>query len=277
MANLSNQPNSLAAQARNIFASQVASALPELARAILDKLSHALDQPGSAPELQARRDAWLAFQAAGKAWVNGTNKSWKSVQTKFTQPSAALADVDVGNFQLMDNDVMEGRILASRLALRLLDVATWELSDLRLRVQHLEQSSELDAGDILRPEVQARLMVEQWAEAGLSRDAWITVQDVIQTRMVEHLLDSYHAANEYLVQNGVMVEIDLRPLVKRTPSAVVNAPLAGKDSPGLTARANSSNSPQPRSGVFNTAHHTANVFAHGSVQQCFSFCAFLQR
>lgn len=247
MANLSNQPNSLAAQARNIFASQVASALPELARAILDKLSHALDQPGSAPELQARRDAWLAFQTAGKAWVNGTNKSWKFVQTKFTQPSAALADVDVGNFQLMDNDVMEGRILASRLALRLLDVATWELSDLRLRVQHLEQISELDAGDILRPEVQARLMVEQWTEAGLSRDAWITVQDVIQTRMVEHLLDSYHAANEYLVQNGVMVEIDLRPLVKRTPSAVVNAPLAGKDSPSSLARANSSSSPQPRS------------------------------
>ena len=213
----------------------------------MDKLSHAVDQPGSAPELQARRDAWMAFQTAGKAWVNGTNRSWKFVQTAFTQPSAALADVDVGNFQLMDNDVMEGRILASRLALRLLDVATWELNDLRLRVQHLEQISELDAGDILRPEVQARLMVEQWAEAGLSRDAWITVQDVIQTRMVEHLLDSYHAANEYLVQNGVMVEIDLRPLVKRTPSAVVNAPLTGKDSSSSSAGANSSSSQQPRS------------------------------
>ena len=48
--------------------------------------------------------------------------------------------------------------------------------------------------------------------------------------MAEHLLEAYHAANEFLVRQGVMAEIDLRPLVKRTPSAVV----AGQ--PGSAAR-----------------------------------------
>ena len=250
MAILSNKPNNLAAQAREIFATQAASALPDLAKAVLEKLSISMNQPGSAPETQAKREAWMAFQTAGKAWVNGTHQAWKFVQTKSIQSSAAQADIDVGNFQLMDNDVMEGKILASRLALRLLDVATWELNDLRLRVQHLEHISELDSGDILRPEVQARLMVEQWAEAGLSREAWVTVQDVIQTRMAEHLLHSYHSANEFLVQNGVMAEIDLRPLVKRTPSAIVKTPSASGDSshPPFSSNSSASQSPGSRSG-----------------------------
>ena len=250
MAISSNKPNNLAAQAREIFATQAASALPDLAKAILEKLSILMNQPGSAPETQAKREAWLAFQTAGKAWVNGTHKAWKFVQTKSIQSGAAQADIDVGNFQLMDNDVMEGKILASRLALRLLDVATWELNDLRLRVQHLEDISELDSGDILRPEVQARLMVEQWADAGLSREAWVTVQAVIQTRMAEHLLHSYHLANEFLVQNGVMAEIDLRPLVKRTPSAIVKTPAASGDPshPSFNSNSSASQPPGSRSG-----------------------------
>ena len=118
---------------------------------------------------------------------------------------------------------MESKILASRLALRLLDVTTWELNDLRLRVQNLEQISELGAGDSLRPEVLARLMVEQWIDAGLSRETWVSVQEVIQTRLGDKLLEAYHAANEFLIENGVMAEIDLRPLVKLTPSGVTKA------------------------------------------------------
>ena len=247
MAISSNKPNNLAAQAREIFATQAALALPDLAKAILEKLSILMSQPGSAPETQARREAWTAFQTSGKAWVNGTHKAWKFVQTKSIQSGAAQADIDVGNFQLMDNDVMEGKILASRLALRLLDVATWELNDLRLRIQRLEHISELDSGDILRPEVQARLMVEQWADAGLSREAWVTVQAVIQTRMAEHLLHAYHSANEFLVQNGVMAEIDLRPLVKRTPSAIVKTPAASGDSSHQLFNSNSSTSQSPGS------------------------------
>jgi Protein of unknown function (DUF1631) len=120
------------------------------------------------------------------------------------------------------------RCAAFCLALRLLDVATWELNDLRLRVQNLEHISELAAGDILRPEVLARLMVDQWLDSGLSRDTWVSVQDVIQARLGEHLLEAYHAANEFLIKNGIMAEIDLRPLVKLTPSGITKTPAAKK-------------------------------------------------
>ena len=227
MATNNNKTNSLASQARELFTEQAGRVLPDLAKLVLDKLSVLVDQPGSAREMQDSRDAWLAFQVAGKVWVNGTNKAWKQALVSPPSPAAAKLDFDSEKFELMDNEVMENKILASRLALRLLDTASWELNDLRLRIQNLERVSELAADDVLRPEVLARHLLEQWTAASLSRETWIIVQEVIQSRLAEHLLEAYHTTNEFLVQQGVMAEIDLRPLVKRTPSAIVKGKTAG--------------------------------------------------
>lgn len=225
MADSNNKPSSLATQARDVFTTHAAQVLPDIAKAVLSKLVMLMDQPASAPVARERRDARLAFQAAGKAWINGTNKAWRAATRQTSQSMTATSNLGGGDFQLMDNDVMENKILASRLALHLMDVATWELRDLRLRVQNLDEISELQAGDVFRPDVLCRLMVEQWTDAGLSRDTWLAVQDLIQARLAEHLLESYHKANEFLVERGVMPDIDLRSTVKRTPSSTFKAPL----------------------------------------------------
>lgn len=209
----------LVEQARALFTERAARVLPALAKTIQDRLSALVDQPGSVREMQDRRDAWMAFQKSGAAWVRATTNAWTNAQTTPGANSPAKF-ADSGKFELMGNDVMEDKILASRLALRLLDFTSWELNDLRLRIQNLEAIAELHKQDILRPEVLAQHMVEQWSLASLPRDVWLVVQDVIQKDMGTHLLETYHATNEFLVQRGVMVEIDLRPLVKRTPSAV---------------------------------------------------------
>jgi hypothetical protein len=226
VADSNNKPSALVTQARDVFTIHAAQALPDIAKAILGKLVVLMNQPASAQVSRERRDAWLAFQAAGKAWTNGTNKAWRAATKQASQSMTATSDLGSGEFQLMDNDVMENKILASRLALHLLDVATWELRDLRLRVQSLEQICELQAGDIFRPDVLSSLMVEEWTDAGLSRDTWLAVQDLIQARLAEHLLEAYHKANEFLVERGVMPDIDLRSMVKRTPSSIVKAPSA---------------------------------------------------
>jgi hypothetical protein len=226
VADSNNTQSALATQARDVFTAHAAQALPDIGKAILGKLMVLMDQPASAPVARERRDAWLAFQTAGKAWTNGTNKAWREATRHASQSTTATSNLGSGDFQLMDNEVMENKILASRLALHLMDVVTWELRDLRLRVQNLDQISELQAGDIFRPDVLSRLMVEQWTDAGLSRGAWLAVQDLIQVRLAEHLLEAYHKANEFLVERGVMPDIDLRSMVKRTPSSIVNAPSA---------------------------------------------------
>lgn len=222
----SNKNSSLLVeQARALFTERAARILPILAKSIQDRLSALVDEPGSARDMQDRRDAWLAFQKSGDAWVRGTTAAWAGARTIPTTSSSSRF-LDSGKFELMGNDVMEDKILASRLALRLLDFASWELNDLRLRIQSLESISELHKQDILRPEVLAQHLVEQWGLAALPREVWIAVQSQIQKDMGEHLLETYHATNEFLVQQGVMAEIDLRPLVKRTPSAVGAAPAA---------------------------------------------------
>jgi len=198
-----------------LFVEHAGRIFPELTEAIKNKLAAMLDHSGSAREIQERRDAWHIFPLNSAAWTTGTVEAWRRIEGV---SGAGLPSfrADSLKFELVDNEVMENQILASRLALRLLDFASWELNDLRLRIQHLEAVSELHKDDIFRPEVLARHLMDQWTQAGLSRELWLMVQDILQKRLSEHFLEAYHAANEYLVQQGVMVEIDLRPLVKRT-------------------------------------------------------------
>lgn len=217
----SNHKNSLlATRARELFAEQVGRALPDIAKLLNEELLILVDQPGSAREMQERRDAWMTFRPSCAAWVQGTFEAWRKAQRQSGVTASTRVQMDGTKFQLVDNDVMEDKILGSRLALRLLDLASWELNDLRLRIQNLEGVPELHKDDIFRPEVLARHLIEQWTAAKLTRELWMMLQNTIQGRMGHHLMEAYHAANEFLMQNGVMVEIDLRSLVKRTPSAV---------------------------------------------------------
>ena len=219
-----NPSNLLTAKTRELFTAHAAKVLPEVARAVLEKLAELVDQAASAPVMQERRDAWLAFQSVGKAWTNGTNKAWKLAAVQAPQSTGTIFGIEDGKLELMDHEVMEVKILASRLGLRILDVASWELNDLRLRVKSLDNITELESWDILRPEVLARHMMEQWTATGLSRGTWIATQAEIAQLVAGHLLEGYHAANEFLVQQGVMSEIDLRPLVKRTLSSLNQEP-----------------------------------------------------
>ncbi len=208
--------------------------MPALASEIKARLSAAMDEAGNAREMQDRRDGWISFQENEIIWINATTDAWKKA---LAAPEATYSmPLDSGKFELMGNEVMENKILASRLALRLLDSASWELNDLRLRIQGLEGVSELPKEDILRPEVLSQNLVEQWTLAPLSRELWLTVQDLIQQRLTAHLLEAYRAANEFLIKENVMVDIDRRALVKRTPSAALNPPATMPPRPtGLSA------------------------------------------
>lgn len=214
----------LARQAREQFVAFAAGVMPALAADIKARLSAAMDVAGNAREMQDRRDGWMSFQENETIWVDATMAAWK--KALLAPAVTASMPLDSGKFELMGNEVMENKILASRLALRLLDSASWELNDLRLRIQGLEGVPELAKEDILRPEVLSQNLVEQWTLAPLSRELWLTVQDLIQQRLTAHLLEAYRAANEFLIKQNVMVDIDRRALVKRTPSAVPNAPAA---------------------------------------------------
>ena len=286
-----NKKNSLLSeQARALFTERTVRILPPLAKTIQDRLSSLVGQPASAREMQDRRDGWLAFQKNNAAWIQNTTRALTRARSAPLVASVSKLPSS-GSLELLGNEVMEDKIIASRLALRLLDFASWELSDLRLRIQNLDGIPELYKDDIFRPEVVARHLVEQWSAASLSRELWLSIQDLIQKSMAEQMLEVYHATNEFLVQQGVMADIDLRPMVKRTPSAVrtgfgsENGLEKGSESESLrggsgsasgfqgdgnghaNSRVNDSNNSRPSAGDMRGARNRSSTGSNNSVAE----------
>ena len=218
--------SAVAQQARALFVERAVRMLPGLAKAIGETLALMATQPGSITQMQEVHDTLLLYQTNSATWIQGTASAWARPPSLAAAP-AETTSVSLGKLELVGNEAVEHRIIASRLALRLLDAASWELNDLRLRIQSLEAVPELHRQDIFRPEVLAQRLVEQWTQAGLSVPVWLKVQDMVQKSMARQMLEIYHATNEFLIQQGVMPEIDLRPLVRRTPSVTSAVPLNG--------------------------------------------------
>ena len=97
--------------------------------------------------------------------------------------------------------------------------ASWELNDLQLRMQYLEGGDEL--ADDGRAAARGAVAAAGGAvgRAGLSREAWAAVQDVIQRSIVRACAEGLPATNEFLVGQGVLRDIDLSSRVKRGVAA----------------------------------------------------------
>ncbi|MCW5654925.1 DUF1631 family protein [Hydrogenophaga sp.] len=217
--------SSLAKQARELFVVHVGRALPEIVKACDTRLTSVLDQAGPAREIQARRDAWTAFQKNQTTWLNQSRKSLQRTLLPRFSNSGNPVSVS-GQLELVAEGAIDDQILASRLAMQVLDRSSTELNELRLRVQHLEGRQELPRGDVLLPDVIARILVDQWLDAHMSREAWGLVHDAVSPILATKLHEAYKAANEFLVSSGVMKEIDLQALVRRVPGSRSDTPAA---------------------------------------------------
>jgi hypothetical protein len=207
----------LARETRERFVLATEGAIAPLARAIRDRLTSLSSEAGTARAMQENRDDFVAFQGQATQWVTLSQTGWrKALGAGSGSPSTLPSAL---RLELIGDEVVESNILSSRLAQLIHDKASFELSDLRLRIQHLEGTTELDAKDVLKPETLAKLLVEQWLAVGLSRGLWTRVQDTVQQGLVEVVVKAYESANAYLIANGVMQEIDLKSFVRRTGSA----------------------------------------------------------
>ena len=205
--------------------------LAELGKACDQRLTSVLDQAGSAREIQTRRDAWSGFLNQQVAWLNNSRKGLQqSLMPRI--PLVLDAQSTSGRLELVSENAIDDHILASRLAMRVLEGASSELNHLRLRIQYLERRQELPRGDVLLPDVVTRVLVDQWLATGMTRDAWQLVQEAMVPVLKLRMSEAYKATNEFLVANGVMKEIDLQSLVKRAPGATSKGNAAVAPPPG---------------------------------------------
>ncbi len=150
-----------------------------------------------------------------------------------TRP-AGLGDA-AGQFSLVDDAVIELDMMVSRLGQRLADTAGWEYTDLTSRLTTLEQGadgreareSELGrSGEVLKPAVFARWVLDAWMSAGIGVEHFKTLQTVVYDEAGHLIEEAYHEANRVLLDHGVRPEIDLRPFIRRAKDSGVVRPLA---------------------------------------------------
>jgi hypothetical protein len=216
----------IARQVREQFVGRAEALLPPLVQALRSRFSELANTTGSSREMHERRDAMYDFERKGPEWAQATAKAWRQALTPPT--ATARIRLETAGLELIDDEVVERKILSSRLALAIEEKATWELNALRLRMQYLEGGAELAGTDVLRAEALSLLMVEQWTGSELSRESWVLVHDVILQHVLEHVPDAYRSVNEFLVAQGVMRDIDLSSRVRRgSTSSPAGRSLAG--------------------------------------------------
>ncbi len=211
----STQHSRVAQETRERFVADAGRTMVEIVSAVQERLTVLMGEAASSRDMQVRRDAWTFYQRVKNTWREATVAGWQ----KALQPAPAFAKTDlqdIDGLQLVGTEVVENKILASRLVLRIMDKVSAELDDLRLRIRHLDGSEDLDRSDILRPEVLVLELVEQWASAGMPSGSWPLVNDVVQGLLVERLRQAYHKANEFLIERGVMPTIELKDRVRRS-------------------------------------------------------------
>ncbi|WOB07856.1 DUF1631 family protein [Piscinibacter gummiphilus] len=229
----------LAAQARRSYVERLLSGVPTVVHAVEEGARLLAGQTAEHSLQYKRRDVAADLRKAAPNWISGIISALRGSLVSGVVSASRPGDLPPPGrtnpgMALVDDDTIEVEILSSRLALAMMDRASWEFTDLRSRMSALEKRDELDANDVLRPHVLARIFTSAWRGASLSQDAWRTLQAVLHEEFAHFAEEAYHETNRWLIQQRVLPEIDLRPFIRRTRNSY-GAPVTGGGAPSAPA------------------------------------------
>ncbi|MEW6100302.1 MAG: DUF1631 family protein [Pseudomonadota bacterium] len=257
----SADPRALAIQARRRFLNVLRQGLPPVLLNVEEGAKQLATQPAPPELLLRRRDAWADLQrlrpALQAALIERLDQRDLQLQNGGFMPTPVGLAHRGAELSLVDDATIEHEILSSRLALAAMDLASFEFSDLRSRMQALERREDLANGDVLRPHVVARDVLDAWRSVGLSLECWRSVQPIVHEELAHLMVLGYHETNKSLIGQGVLPEIDLRPMIRRArdvgvgPSAVGSrgGELAGSAGAAASGAPSGSGSPSVRGAV----------------------------
>ena len=214
-------PTALAQQARRSYVDGLLSGLPLVVQAI-DQGARILVSQVVEPGLAMRRRELVPdLQKAETHWLQGMLSLLRGASQSGYMSASRLGDLPPpmgrnAKLSLVDDDTIEHEILSSKLALSMMDRASWEFTDLCSRINVLEGRDELDPSDVLRPHVLARIVTTSWRAAGLGVETWRMLQGVLHEELSHFAEESYHETNRFLIQRHVLPEVDLRPFIRRS-------------------------------------------------------------
>jgi hypothetical protein len=213
-------PESLAGQARRLYTEELVKGLVALVQASIDGARALLDKPSEHGSFMRRRDLLQGLMTGAQAWhrgiVSGLRQALQGGASATRPGDLPLPGNSRDALTLVPDDTIELEIVTSRLALAIMDRASWEFADLRSRIAHLEQRAELDPHDLMRAHVLARIVFDAWRAAGLTLESWRELQGVLHEEFALLVEEAYHETNRWLVEHKVLAEVDLRPYIRRS-------------------------------------------------------------
>jgi hypothetical protein len=201
MAKPSETSSDIGARLRASLVERTATELDGLLSVVGQKLSDLMDEAVPATKMQVRQDAWFAYRSARPQWRTRTLQLW---QEALQGAGSAKEPVARDQLELIETDTIENKILASRMALALMEEAAAEVNDLRKRCKALQYGAELAEGDVVHPEALILPILEGWSASGIGPDAWPLVAETVTRFLVQKLPAVYAACNQDLQAQGVM-------------------------------------------------------------------------
>ena len=213
-------PTALAQQARQSYVEGLLAGLPAVVQSVDQGARVLVSQVAEPSVAMKRRELVPELQKAGAFWLQGMVSMLRGARLTGIVSATRPGDLPLpssrnAKLSLVDDDTIEHEIISSRLALAMMDRASWEFTDLRSRMTVLESREELDTNDVLRPHVFARIITASWRAAGLSLDTWRQLQNVLHEEFAHFSEEGYHETNRYLLARHVLPEVDLRPFIRR--------------------------------------------------------------
>lgn len=232
----------LASQARRVYLEALVRGMTPLGAAIGQGAAQLLLQGVPHAVMLARRDAVQAWQKLGPNWQMAVVGALRHAAVHGVSDNAREHDGGGAptsqKMSLVDDSTIEREITSSRLALVMMDRATWEFTDLRTRMQTLEAHDDLEPLDLLRAHVIARIALDAWSRVGLDATIWQLMHHELHEEFAQLISEAYHETNRWLIAQKVLPEVDLRPFIRRTAQAAAAATAAtAAAAPAVTAAA----------------------------------------
>jgi len=225
----------LATQARRVYLEALVRGTTPLVAAIGQGATQQLSQGAPHTVMVARRDAVQAWQKLGPNWQMAVVGALRHAAVHGVSDNAreheALVQAQSQKMSLVDDSTIEREITSSRLALIMMDRATWEFTDLRTRMQSLESHDDLEPLDLLRAHVIARIALDAWTRVGLDVTVWQLLHHELHEEFAQLISEAYHETNRWLIAQKVLPEVDLRPFIRRTAQAAAAATAAAGGTP----------------------------------------------
>ncbi|MEB2349297.1 MAG: DUF1631 family protein [Comamonadaceae bacterium] len=211
-------------QARERFVDRLCARLPALDKALFDHLNGLVNEVATHQLMQRRRDTWMHYQSHHADWIERTASAWrKGADARGTEAArrntpGADPDLNLEGLELVSDDTVENRLIATRMARAIVGTSEAELEAVRQRTKHLE-GREIPNDDVLLPEGTCIAIVDQWLASGLSREELEVVFEPMQQAVAEAARPAYEAVTALYDAQGVPSVAALRSQARRPASA----------------------------------------------------------